>query len=128
VQETQEERSLRTRVFVQGAFRWYVSIVGFIVFFVIGCIAIPHIFSPVKVSLHCASPASASLGLDTGSALHMSGRVHDRDNARQLHLVARLELSGHRPAGHDLSARLKTASVCPRIPCVCSCLELVAST
>ena len=49
LQETQEERSLRTRVFVQGAFRWYVSIVGFIVFFVIGCIAIPHIFSPVKV-------------------------------------------------------------------------------
>ena len=45
VQETQEERSLRTRVFVQGAFRWYVSIVGFVVFFVIGCIAIPHIFS-----------------------------------------------------------------------------------
>ncbi len=54
-QETQEERSLRTRVFVQGAFRWYVSIVGFIVFFVIGCIAIPHIFSPVKVGVHCAS-------------------------------------------------------------------------
>ena len=49
MQETQEERSLRTRVFVQGAFRWYVSIVGFVVFFVIGCIAIPHIFSPVKV-------------------------------------------------------------------------------
>jgi hypothetical protein len=49
LQETEEERSLRTRVFVQGAFRWYVSVIGFIVFFVIGAIAIPKIFPPVKV-------------------------------------------------------------------------------
>ena len=50
-QETEEERSLRTRVFVQGAFHWSVSVIGFCVFFVIGCIAIPHVFTPVKVRL-----------------------------------------------------------------------------
>ncbi len=49
LQETEEERSLRTRVFVQGAFHWSVSIIGYCVFFVIGCIAIPHVFTPVKV-------------------------------------------------------------------------------
>ena len=51
-QETEEERSLRTRVFVQGAFHWSVSIIGYCVFFVIGAVAIPHIFSPVKVCIH----------------------------------------------------------------------------
>ena len=49
LQETEEERSLRTRVFVQGAFHWSVSIIGYCIFFVVGCVSIPHVFSPVKV-------------------------------------------------------------------------------
>ena len=49
LQETEEERSLRTRVFVQGAFHWSVSVIGYCILFIIGCVAIPHVFSPVKV-------------------------------------------------------------------------------
>ncbi len=55
LQETEEERSLRTRVFVQGAFHWSVSLIGYCILFIIGCIAIPHVFSPVKV---CAEVTS----------------------------------------------------------------------
>ena len=40
-------------MFVQGAFHWSVSVIGFCVFFVIGCVAIPHVFPPVKV---CCCP------------------------------------------------------------------------
>ena len=63
LQETAEERSLRTRVFVQGAFHWSVSIIGYCVFFVIGCVAIPHIFAPVKVRYHIKSVLSVCLSL-----------------------------------------------------------------
>ena len=51
LQETEEERSLRTRVFVQGAFHWSVSAIGYVILFIIGCAAIPHVFSPVKVRI-----------------------------------------------------------------------------
>ncbi len=58
LQETEEERSLRTRVFVQGAFHWSVSLIGYCILFIIGCVAIPHVFSPVKV---CAEFTLVSL-------------------------------------------------------------------
>lgn len=32
-----------------GGFHWSISAVGYVVTFIIGCVAIPHIFPPVKV-------------------------------------------------------------------------------
>ena len=35
-------------MFLETSFHWSVSLIGYLVFFVIGCTAIPHIFPPVK--------------------------------------------------------------------------------
>lgn len=47
-QETDAEKRLRVRNFCSGGFHWSVFAVGYVVTFIIGCIAIPHIFPPVK--------------------------------------------------------------------------------
>lgn len=79
-QETEEERSLRTRVFVDGAFRWYVSVIGYVVFFVVGCIAIPKIFAPVKVRPPLEGDVCQVLGLEScswaGICFRLSSTAH----------------------------------------------------